>query len=203
MNRLEPWLLSIVLAGCSASSEEAALQQAKATFEALENKKVHAAIDSKTLGSIADAEVEFALIDLIYERQAAWRDDEEAFLAAQPPGRRALYLTWVVEAEVNNGGFNQYYYNTDGKFAAQAVEAFEYFGATRHAALMKEANSVREAEKAEMAKFKDAGTLEAFSESYEHSKLGPLDDRFYAVGEDLSRLRVARIRRTPAEFADP
>ena len=102
---------------------------------------------------------------------------------------------------MNNGGFNQYYFNTDGEFAADAVTAFEYFGAKEHAALMKEANAVRAAEAAEMAKFKAQGTLEAFSESYKHSRLGPLDSRFYKLNENLSQLRIARIRQKPEEFA--
>lgn len=102
---------------------------------------------------------------------------------------------------MNNGGFNQYYFNTDGAFASDAVAAFEYFGAREHAGLMKEANAVRAAEAAEMAKFKARGTIEAFSESYEHSRLGPLDDRFYKLTENLSQLRIARIRQKPDEFA--
>jgi hypothetical protein len=107
----------------------------------------------------------------------------------------------MVEAEVNNGGFNQYYFNTDGKFATEAVRAFEYFGASEHAALLREANLARAAEADELAKFKDKGTLEAFSESYEHSQLGPLDDRFYKLSENLSRLRIARIRQMPEHFS--
>jgi hypothetical protein len=102
---------------------------------------------------------------------------------------------------VNNGGFNQYYFNTDGRFASEAVSAFEYFAATEHAALMREANSVRALEASEMAKFRERGTLEAFSESYEHSKLGPLDERFYKLSENLSQLRIGRIRQMPEQFA--
>jgi hypothetical protein len=102
---------------------------------------------------------------------------------------------------VNNGGFNQYYYNTDDRFASDAVAAFEYFGAAEHAVLMREANAIRAGEAASLKKYKDVGTIEAFSESYEHSKLGPLDDRFYKLGENLSQLRVARIRATPEQFS--
>src|SRR5260370_12205079 len=128
-------------------------------------------------------------------------EKEEAIVAKLPAGVRALYLTWTVEAEVNNGGFNQYYYNTDNKFASDAVGAFEYFGATEHAVLMREANAIRAGEAATLKKFKDRGTIEAFSESYEHSKLGPLDDRVYKLRENLSHLRVAHIRATPEQFS--
>ena len=89
----------------------------------------------------------------------------------------------------------------NGRFASEAAKAFDYFGAAQHAALMREANDVRAAEAEEMAKFKARGTLEAFSESYEHSKLGSLDDRFYKLTENLSQLRTARIRQMPQNFS--
>ncbi len=59
-------------------------------------------------------------------------DNEDLIVAKLPTGVRALYLTWTVEAEVNNGGFNRYYYNTDDRFAADAVVAFEYGGLSAH-----------------------------------------------------------------------
>jgi hypothetical protein len=53
---------------------------------------------------------------------------------------------------------------------------------------MREANAIRAEEVVSLKKYKDKGTIEAFSEFYEHSKLGPLDDRFYKLGENLSQL---------------
>jgi hypothetical protein len=161
----------------------------------------HARLDAATLRSIPDADVEQAVVDYVSSQLDGDEDHEAQILKGLPAGVRATWLTWIVEAEVNNGGFNQYYYNTDGRFASEAVAAFEYFGAKEHATLMKEANAVRAAEAAEMRKYKDKGTLEAFSESYEHSKLGPLDDRFYKLKEDLSQLRIARIRQKPEDFS--
>jgi len=172
-----------------------------ASLEAFANRKIYAQLDPPTLRSVADADVEQAIIDYVISQLDGHYDEEVEIVRGLSTGVRATYLTWIVEAEVNNGGFNQYYFNTDGKFAAEAVDAFEYFGATQHAALMREANEVRASEAAEMAKFKERGSLEAFSESYEHTKLGPLDDRFYRLAENLSQLRIARIRRMPEQFS--
>jgi hypothetical protein len=164
---------------------------------------VHGAtrLSPDTLRAISDADVEQAIVDYVIAKIDGHEEREAQIVRSLAPGVRAIWLTWIVEAEVNNGGFNQYYYNTDGEFASEAVAAFEYFGAKQHAALMREANSVRAAEAARMAKFKQQGTLQAFSESYEHSKLGPLDDRFYKLTENLSQLRIARIRSKPEEFS--
>ncbi len=171
-----------------------------ASFEVFANRKIFTRLDPSTLSSIADAEVELAIIDYVSYKLDGHYHEEVNIVGALPTGIRATYLTWIVEAEVHNGGFNQYYFNTDGKFASEAVEAFEYFGAPEHAALMREANTVRASEEIEMAEFKKQGSSQAFSESYEHTKLGVLDDRFYKLTENLSQLCVARIRQMPEQF---
>jgi hypothetical protein len=172
-----------------------------ASIEAFKNRKIYTELDPVTLQSISDAEVEQAIIDYVLSKLEGNYDRDAAIVGGLPAGIRATYLTWIVEAEVNNGGFNQYYFNTEGRFASEAVGAFEYFGASEHAALMKAANSVRAEEASEMAKFKTKGTLEAFSESYMESKLGPLDDRFFKLTENLGQVRIARIRQAPEQFS--
>ncbi len=201
--RLATILALTLLAACGRPATESSAmdEDIAASLDAFANRKIYARLDSATLRSIADADVEQAIIDYVIAKLDGHYDEEVEIVGALSPGVRATYLTWIVEAEVNNGGFNQYYFNTDGKFSVEAVDAFEYFGAAQHAALMREANAVRASEAAEMAKFKERGSLEAFSESYEYTKLEPLDDRFYRVAENLSQLRVVRIRQMPEQFS--
>lgn len=158
-------------------------------------------LDPTILASIADDEVEYAILDYVHAKINNRYDEEAAILAAMPAGIRALYVTSGVEDEVNNGGFNQYYWNSTGRFADDAVKAFEFFSARKHAELMQEANRIHAAEQAQIEKFKAQGTLQAFSDSYKVSKLGPLDERFYKLDENLSALRVAKIRSEPALFS--
>ena len=172
-----------------------------ASVHAFANRHIYTRLDPAVLSKIPDSELEQAIFDYVITKLDGHYDREEAIVANLPAGVRALYLTWTVEAEVNNGGFNQYYFNTDGKFASNAVDAFQYFGASEHAMLMREANAVRAAETKLMEQYKKQGTVEAFSESYKHSKLGSLDDRFYKLGENLSQLRIARVRLTPEQFS--
>ena len=160
-----------------------------------------AVVKKPDLAALADDEVQFAILDYAHAKMAGRYDQEAAILATMPAGVRALYVVSGVEDEVNNGGFNQYYWNSTGKFADDAVAAFEYFSAHEHAELMQEANRIHAAEQAAIAKFKAQGTLQAFSDSYKVSKLGPLDERFYKMDEDLSALIVAKIRSDPASFA--
>lgn len=154
------------------------------------------------LSSIQDEELEQVIVDHVFDKMAANYDKEREVLSELPQGARAMYLTWIVEAEVNNGGFNQYYWNSSGKFASEAVGAFEFFSAIKHAGLMREANQIRSLEAAQIERLKEQRSLEAFSESYKVSKLGPLDDRFYKLDENLSALRIARIRSSPELFCE-
>ena len=176
-------------------------EEITASLKAFSNRKIYTQLNPPTLRSVSDADVEQAIIDYVIAKLDGRYDEEVEIVGALSPGVRATYLTWIVQAEVNNGGFNQYYFNTDGRFASEAVDAFEYFGATQHAALMREANAVRASEEAEMAKFKERGSVEAFSESYKHTQLGPLDDRFHRLAENLSEMRIVRIRQMPEEFS--
>jgi hypothetical protein len=65
---------------------------------------------------------------------------------------------------------------------------------------MREANAIQAAEATSMQKYRQRGTIEAFSESYKETKLSPLDGKYYALTENLSALRIAKIRATPSDF---
>jgi hypothetical protein len=178
-----------------------ACQKAPAEAKVEADKNIHATLTPEILKSIPDDEVEQAVIDYVSAKIGDDYDHEVQIVSKLPIGAQALYITWWVEAEVNNGGFNQYFWNSSGQFADQAAEAFQFFSAHEHAALMREANSVRAMEAEKMKKYKDRGTTEAFSDSYKESQLNPLDDRFFGMKEDLSALRIAKIRSSPEFFS--
>jgi hypothetical protein len=190
--RLAATVLMTLLCACQKAPEELKV----------DNRKIHRVLTPEILKSIPDDQVEQAVIEYVDEKIGDDYDHEVAIVAKLPIGAQALYITWWVEAEVNNGGFNQYYWNNAGKFADQAAEAFEFFSAHEHAALVREANSVRALETDKMKKFKDRGSIEAFSESYKESQLGPLDTRFYEMKEDVGALRIAKIRSNPEFFVE-
>ena len=199
--RRAPALAVILFAALScgrAAQESGSVGSALREFE---HRKIHTTLSPETLASIPDDKLEQAIVDYAAAKLEGHDEDEARLVNDFPEGVRALYLTWVVEAEVENGGFNQYFWNTEGRFSEQAVRSFEFFGAVKHADLMREANGVRAKEASTIEKFKQKGTMEAFSESYEASQLGPLDERFYHLDEDLSRLRIAKIRANPILFS--
>jgi hypothetical protein len=198
------WILAaFAVVACGRGPEETAVtdDSIKKSIDEFQNRPIYRRLDPSILASIPDDKVELAIVDFVHSKLDGRYEDESKVLSTLPAGIRALYVTWGVEAEVNNGGFNQYYWNSAGQFANDAVAAFEFFSAHKHAQLMQEANGIRAEEKAEIDKFKEEATIEAFSESYEVSKLGPLDDRFYKLDENLSALRIAKIRSEPDLFS--
>lgn len=56
--------------------------------------------------------------------------------------QRVFYITQALEMEVNNGGFSQFLFNSDGCFANELVSAFEKIGAMKTAEICKKAISI-------------------------------------------------------------
>ncbi|HKG05605.1 MAG TPA: DMP19 family protein [Pedobacter sp.] len=113
--------------------------------------------------------------------------------------QQAIYINWGLEAEINNGGFNQYYYNSTGQFARLAPEALKLVGAHQLASLTQAANEMYEREKEKITKDQD-GSIEGFSKSYENNSLEKFDEQFYKLKESLSDLQIAFIRKNKAAF---
>ena len=126
--------------------------------------------------------------------------DEADVVARLPKGTRAIFATFVVDAEVNNGGFNQFFYNPHGYLAGEALAGYELLGADDYADVMRAAIATYESERDQLAPFHDAGTLESFSQSYEHTKLGAVDDRYYTLGERIYGTWASAVRQRPELF---
>ncbi|MBQ7986375.1 MAG: DUF4375 domain-containing protein [Clostridia bacterium] len=56
--------------------------------------------------------------------------------------QRVLYIIQLLEMEVNNGGFAQFFFNSSGEFANELVSSFEKIGAIKTAEICKKAISV-------------------------------------------------------------
>jgi hypothetical protein len=137
------------------------------------------------LASLSADEIGDAILQHVEWRVKAHGGDTMAAVEELPAGTRAIYTTFLVDAEVNNGGFNQFFYNPSGEFAGHALAGYELLGGEEYAAIMRAAIATRESERERMAQFYDAGTLEAMSQSYEHTELGEVDQRYYSLGDRI------------------
>jgi hypothetical protein len=147
--------------------------------------------------AVGDAIVQHVAFSVAEHGEDA-RDD---VVRGLPAGTQAIYTTWLVDVEVLNGGFNQFFFNPYGQFAGLALAGYELLGAEEHAAVMRSAIATHEAERETMAHYYEAGTLKAFSESYRHTELDGVDQRYYALGDQIYDTWAKFVRARPELFS--
>jgi hypothetical protein len=115
--------------------------------------------------------------------------------------KQAIFSIWMLQAEVNNGGFNQFDYNSSGQFAEMAEDGLKLIGADKYAKLVKKANKTYLEIKDEL-EAKDDSSIKSFSESYKDNQLNNFDNQFYDLdkAENLDSIQIAFIRRNMEEF---
>lgn len=87
----------------------------------------------------------------------------------------------MIDGEVRNGGFNQYYYNM-GDEGRRAQEAFGRAGAADLAEIVRQANDCFENSRERLAELWD-GTMKGFSASYKEKLFDRFDTAYYAAME--------------------
>jgi len=128
---------------------------------------------------------------------------EHEIVTALSPGFQTIYATWWLDAEVNNGGFNQYFFNSTGQFAKEALAGLTRLGAAEHAALTRQAIAVYEHRQPVIDSARQQGTTQAFSKTYEDDPFEPLDQQFFLLRTNVGALRVRFIRDHLGEFVHP
>lgn len=193
-------LILLLLSACKQKNEKSDLdKQIEESFIAFDNRPIYDKLTKEIIDSVDDNNLVLVVYDNICTFMKPDLHDEYEVVIKLSPGQQAIYSTWWVEAEVNNGGFNQFYFNSSGRFADMAAKGFRLIGAEQHAKLMDEANKIYNENKEKLETYDD-GTLESFSESYNDNPLNDLDNKFYNLEEDFNELRVRYIRSNYQEF---
>jgi hypothetical protein len=154
------------------------------------------ALTPEVLASIPDTELDA----VVYE--FAWRQFEHdwqehvSLLSNSPIGFRVIYYSTILEVEVNNGGFDQYFFNSreSGESPEMAVEALEFVGAKQHLRLLQNAMAIW---------FEQEYMQGVPLEGYTYQTLKECDEAFYSLdslSENLYKLRIRFIRGNPELF---
>jgi hypothetical protein len=105
----------------------------------------------------------------------------------------------MLEAEINNGGFDQYFFNSSGDYSYESLEAYKKIGANKTAKIIEEAykefplspipkdNDKRR----EILEKIDAKTSEKWNE---------LEDKFYEYEENIGGLLLEYVKKNRSEF---
>lgn len=149
----------------------------------------------EVLGALPDDELPPAVYEHVLHHCLPDLARELEIVTGLPKAVQAIFTTTVLDNEVTNGGFNQFFWNSSGQYALLALEGLELLGATAHAAVVTKAIATYEAERAVLERFREDGSLEAFSESYKHTTLGRCDDEYYDLGfETLHEAQMRFVR---------
>jgi catechol 2,3-dioxygenase-like lactoylglutathione lyase family enzyme len=167
---------------------------------AFTERKRYSSLSPEVLSTISDLDLEAVLVDLVRAFADHHDGDLRTALDLLSPAFRAVYATWSLEAEVHNGGFNQYFWNTAGAFASDAVAGFHLLGRPVVGDLVLRALELWQDDQDRLAPLQARDSVEAFSESYTESPLNELDREFGAHCSDLSAARIHFVRKSPQLF---
>ena len=141
-----------------------------ADMDAFFNRPIYDTLTKEILDTIPENDLVMTVTDNIWSNLGDDYDSYHEKSLKLTEGQRAVIMVSWVEGEVNNGGFNQYYYNSDGQYMKLALEGFKRIGAVRHARLMKTANAAYAKNQKLLEKYDDE-TLQSFSDSYEERNI--------------------------------
>jgi len=189
----------ILLGSCGQGSSDKAMKiPAQLSFDTAGRRL----LTEKLIDTAADNVVLQAVIDDMLERMGN-SSTEYATVMSWNKARRSVFIVWQLDAEVSNGGFNQFYYNPTVKFYTLVPEALKYIGAPLLADLTRRANKTYEEQLGQIKKEQD-GTVEGFSKSYKNNPLNEYDHAYYQINkkESLQKILVDFVRAHKAAFVD-
>ena len=104
-----------------------------------------------------------------------------------------------LEREINNGGFNQFYFNSSGDFSQETVDALLEIGANKTAEIVKKANSEFKNGIVPKDRTERQSELELIEEKAEEI-WNECDSEFYKYQDNLTELLIAFVIKNKTEF---
>ncbi|MBL7937431.1 MAG: DMP19 family protein [Bacteroidia bacterium] len=172
-------------------------------FEDFNNRTIHKILTEKIINETSDTELLQVVFDNLMEKVKLTYEIEYSTVLTWNKSRQAIYMIWLLESEVNNGGFNQFYYNSTGQFSKHIPDALNLVGANNFSNLTSKANEIYEKEHQTITKNLD-DTWDGFSKSYKNNPLNNLDTKFYELykTENLQQIQIDYIRKHIKDFID-
>jgi Domain of unknown function (DUF4375) len=109
------------------------------------------------------------------------------------PPERVFVAIWSLDADVNNGGFDQYYLNSSGDHARSAPGALRTIGADRTARIVERANAAFGPDGPPADRAARLEALPALDDEVQE-QWDELDVEFYAYPDDLTQLLYAYVQ---------
>ncbi len=185
------------------SSKDSINSSIQKSVQDFKNRPIYKKMTVQIIDTTSDDKLVQTIFDNLCEKFPQDNAKEFEVVANFPKSKQSIYVIWQLEAEVNNGGFNQFYYNSSGQFATMIPDALKMVGAFKFSNLVERANVIYKRDLDKITKYQD-GSIKGFSKSYEDNALNDLDKEFFALykEEDLYKLQVDFIRKNKQQFID-
>jgi hypothetical protein len=159
-----------------------------------------ARLDGTTLSAIPPDDLDSSLVAYVYDRLDG-KLGPPVSLTSLSRGLQVFFLSHLVEAEVMNGGFNQFFWNSSSQYSDLVPAALRELKADEAALIFERAQVVSVNEDEMRARLKSERTLEAFSQSYKETHLDAFDAPFCKLAEGFSALRAELVKQRSSLFA--
>jgi Domain of unknown function (DUF4375) len=126
-------------------------------------------------------------------------EHQDEVLADATPGQRAIYALWVADLEVNNGGFEQFFFNESDAVLAEAIDGADLVGASANGRILRVVDREGDAPRAAAREQTWQGYRAALPKST-RAELGTFDERWFALDRQLERRMIAYVNANPGEF---
>jgi hypothetical protein len=134
------------------------------------------------LDSLPDDKLVWKVVDSVLEfvGEPGPTEDDYALVRQAPRSAQFFWAIHLLESEVNNGGFEQYFWNSSCTLVEVALEAYLAIGADGYAQLVQEALEA-------MGSISSAARRQEFNDDWRAYKkacpaaIDALDDEFYAA----------------------
>ncbi|AKD58319.1 hypothetical protein SD10_04085 [Spirosoma radiotolerans] len=169
------------------------------------NRPIYKNLTEQIIDTTSDEKLLQVVFDNLSQKLPTSYTEEEEYETVQGwnKSRQAIYMIWILESEVNNGGYNQFYANSSGQYSRYLPGALKLVGADRLADLTQRANNVFEKETNKHNENQDGAPTD-LSQSYGANLFKRFDDEFYELAEvdSLSQIQVDFIRNHKEKFID-
>ena len=113
--------------------------------------------------------------------------------------QRTFLFVENLEREINNGGFNQFYFNSSGNFSQETIKALLEIGANKTAEIVKKANSEFKNGTVPKDRSERQNELELIEEKAKEN-WNKRDSEFYEYQDNLTELLIAFVIKNKSEF---
>jgi hypothetical protein len=160
-----------------------------------DNKSDNKKLDLDKLLSSDDINCSIIELDNYIGELCSYGDEMDKLTDKQ----KQFYYNQCLEREINNGGFNQYFFNSSGDFAHQTVQSLLTIGANKTADILHTAIDQFPNKKVPEDRTERQIILEQIQKTADFV-WEELDQKFFAYEDDLNALNIEFIRKNKDKF---